>query len=129
METFPSLIVDRSQDRFGLVVGSGRQQGKLVDLILDEEPRKPVRCHVAWIGEPGSEQEGCAGLQPSKPGFCLAQRRSPLASAARPVLLIKTDRTNGNAESVPSTNQFLRYRLECVSAPQRHGRVVRGQSI
>ena len=59
----PCLIVDRSQDGFGLIVGSGLRQGQLVDLILDEDPSKPVRCSVAWIGEPGSKREGHAGLQ------------------------------------------------------------------
>jgi hypothetical protein len=57
----PCLIVDRSQDGFGLIVGSGLRQGQLVDLILG--PSKPVRCSVAWVGEPGSTLEGHAGLQ------------------------------------------------------------------
>ena len=48
VERFPCLIVNRSQDGFGLVVGSGLRQGQFVDLILDEEPSKPVR--TAWHG-------------------------------------------------------------------------------
>jgi len=64
-ESFPCLIVDRSQDGFELEVGSGSRlrRGQLVDLILDEDPSKPVRCQVVWIGEPGSKQEGRAGLR------------------------------------------------------------------
>ena len=59
----PCLIVDRSQDGFGLNVGCGLRQGQLVDLILDQDPSKPVRCSVVWIGEPGSKREGHTGLQ------------------------------------------------------------------
>jgi len=64
-ERIPCLIVDLSQDGFELQVGSGSglRRGQLVDLILDEDPSKPVRCRVVWIGEPGSKQEGRAGLQ------------------------------------------------------------------
>ena len=62
-ERFPCLIVDRSQDGFRLKVGSGLWPGQLVDLILDEDPSKPMRCCVVWIGELGSKQEGEAGLQ------------------------------------------------------------------
>jgi hypothetical protein len=62
-ERCPCLIVDRSQDGFRLQVGSGLRRGQLVDLILDADPSKPVRCRVVWIGEPGSNREGQAGLQ------------------------------------------------------------------
>ena len=44
-------------------MGSGLWPGQLVDLILDEDPSKPMRCCVVWIGELGSKQEGEAGLQ------------------------------------------------------------------
>jgi len=64
-EKWPCLIVDRSQDGFELELGSGSglRRGQLVDVILDEDPSKPVRCRVVWIGEPGSKQEGRAGLK------------------------------------------------------------------
>jgi hypothetical protein len=63
VERLPCLIVDQSRDGFQLSVDSGLRQGQLVDLILDEDPPKTVRCSVAWIGEQGSELEGRAGLQ------------------------------------------------------------------
>ena len=63
VERLPCLIVDRWQDGFRLRVRSGLRQGQLVDLILDEDPAKSVRCSVAWIGEPGAKQEGRARLQ------------------------------------------------------------------
>ena len=46
-----------------MIVGSKLRQGQLVDVILDEEPSKPVHCRVAWIGEPGSKQQVYAGRQ------------------------------------------------------------------
>jgi hypothetical protein len=63
VERLPCLIVDRSPGGFRLSVRSGLRQGQLVDLILDEDPSKSVRCSVAWIGRPGSKQEEQAGLQ------------------------------------------------------------------
>lgn len=63
VERLMCLVVDRSQDGLRLSVGSGLRRGQLVDLILDEDPSKSVRCSVAWIGNPGSKQEGQAGLQ------------------------------------------------------------------
>ena len=64
-ERFPCLISNRSQDGFRLQVGFGSRvrRGQLVDLILDEDPSKPVRCSVVWIGEQGSKQEGKVGLE------------------------------------------------------------------
>ena len=79
VERLPCLVVDRSHDGFRLSVRSGLRQGQLVDLVLDEDPSKSVRCGVAWIGDAGSKQEGQARLQaelqtvqllrPSSPGF------------------------------------------------------------
>jgi hypothetical protein len=63
VERLMCLVVDRSQHGLRLSVGSGLRRGQLVDLILDEAPSKSVRCSVAWIGNPGSKQEGQAGLQ------------------------------------------------------------------
>ena len=110
VERFPCLIVNRSQDGFGLVVGSRLQHGKLVDLILDEEPSKPVHCRVTWIGEPGSKQEGCAGLQPwkSEPGFlsCAPQIPVSAGSASRFTAQNGTHelqcRIGGELESIPA---------------------------
>ena len=63
VERSSCLILDRSQDTLRLQVRSGLRQGQLVDLILDEDPSKRVRCRVVWIGEPGSKQEEEAVLQ------------------------------------------------------------------
>lgn len=63
VERLMCLVVDRSQDGLRLSVAPGLRRGQLVDLILDEEPSKFVRCSVAWIGNPGSKQQGQAGLQ------------------------------------------------------------------
>lgn len=119
----PCLIVNRSQDGFGLVVGSRLQHGKLVDLILDEEPSKPVRCRVAWIGEPGSKQQGCAGLQPwkSEPGLLSCAPQIPVSAGCASRFTAQNGTHEFNAELVASSNQFLRYRLARVSALQRHG--------
>ena len=75
VERLPCLVFDRSHDGFRLSVRSGLRQGQLVDLILDEDPSKSLRCAVAWIGNPGSKEERQAGLQtaqllrPSSNGF------------------------------------------------------------
>ena len=44
-------------------LGFGLRRGQLVDLILDQDPSKPVRCRVVWIGEQGSKQECKVGLE------------------------------------------------------------------
>ena len=58
----PCLVVDRAQDGFRLSVGSGLEQAQLVDLVLDEDPSKSVRCRVAWIGDSRSKHEAQARL-------------------------------------------------------------------
>lgn len=100
----------RSQDGFGLVVGSRLQHGKLVDLILDEEPSKPVRCRVAWIGEPGSKQQGCAGLQPwkSEPGLLSCAPEIPVSAGCASRFTAQNGthelqcRIGGELESIPA---------------------------
>jgi len=70
-ERLPCSIVGRLQDGFRLQVGfgprqqvgSGLRRGQLVDLILDQDPSKSVRCRVVWIGEPGSKQEEHVALE------------------------------------------------------------------
>ena len=63
VERLSCLIVDRSQDGLRLNVSSGLRRGQLLDLILDEDPSKAMRCSVVWTGKPGSKQQGEAGLQ------------------------------------------------------------------
>src|SRR5215469_3244519 len=70
-ERFPCSIVGRLQHGFRLQVGfgprlqvgSGLRRGQLVDLILDQDPSKLVRCRVVWIGEAGSKQEEQVALE------------------------------------------------------------------
>ena len=37
--------------------------GQVVEIIPDEDPLNISKCHVIWIGKPGSKQEGQVGLQ------------------------------------------------------------------
>jgi len=63
-ERRPCLIVDRSPGGFRLRgVSSRLRRGQVVEVILDEDPSNPVRCSVIWTGQPGSKQEGEAGLE------------------------------------------------------------------
>ncbi len=39
------------------------RRGQVVEVIADEDPLNVWRCHVIWIGKPGSKQEGQVGLQ------------------------------------------------------------------
>jgi hypothetical protein len=34
-----------------------------IDIMTNEEPSKPVPCRIVWVGKPGSEVEGHAGLE------------------------------------------------------------------
>jgi hypothetical protein len=35
----------------------------VVELILDEDPLRPERCSVIWVGKSGTKQEGEVGLE------------------------------------------------------------------
>ena len=59
---FPSLIVDSSQNGFRLRSNLQLRKGQMVEVILDEALAS-VRCTVVWVGDPGSKQEGEAGLR------------------------------------------------------------------
>jgi hypothetical protein len=59
---FPSLIVDSSQNGFRLRCNLQLRKGQMVEVILDEALAS-VRCTVVWVGDPGSKQEGEAGLR------------------------------------------------------------------
>ena len=39
------------------------KRGQVVEIIPDEDPLNVSRCHVIWIGKPGSKQEGQVGLR------------------------------------------------------------------
>ncbi len=59
----PCLVVDASERGFRLHGSFRLRRGQAVELILDEDPLSAVRCNVVWIGKPGSNQEGEAGLE------------------------------------------------------------------
>jgi|SRR5215472_3170517 len=93
VERLPCLIVDRSQEGLRLHVSSGLRRGQLVDLILDESPPRCVRCSVAWIGNPGSKQEGQARLQTVSTGRPRGADPSPSnLSQSRPLLALENER-------------------------------------
>jgi hypothetical protein len=58
----PCLILDSSQVGFRLRGTVRLRRGQVVEVILDENPLDQVRCSVVWVGEPGSQHEGEAGL-------------------------------------------------------------------
>jgi hypothetical protein len=63
-ERRPCLIVDESPGGFRLRgVSSRLRRGQVVEVILDQDPSKAVRCSVIWTGQPGTKQEGEAGLE------------------------------------------------------------------
>jgi hypothetical protein len=59
----PCLIVDSSPEGFRLMGTFRLRRGQVVEIIPDEDPLNVSRCHVIWIGTPGSKQEGQVGLQ------------------------------------------------------------------
>ena len=62
-QRIPCLVLDTSQDGFKIGGASRLKQGQFVELILDEDTSDTVLCRVMWVGKPGSEQGGEAGLQ------------------------------------------------------------------
>jgi len=59
----PCLIVDSSPEGFRLMGTFKLKRGQVVEIIADEDPLNISKCHVIWIGKPGSKQEGQVGLQ------------------------------------------------------------------
>jgi hypothetical protein len=59
----PCLIVDSSPEGFRLMGTFLLRRGQVVEIIPDEDPLNVSRCHVIWIGKPGSKQEGQVGLR------------------------------------------------------------------
>jgi hypothetical protein len=59
----PCLILDSSPEGFRLMGTFRLKRGQVVEIIPDEDPLNVSRCHVIWIGTPGSKQEGQVGLQ------------------------------------------------------------------
>jgi len=59
----PCLIVDSSPEGFRLMGTFRLRRGQVVEIIPDEDPLNISKCHVIWIGKPGSKQEGHVGLR------------------------------------------------------------------
>ena len=62
-ERLPCLVLDSSNEGFRLRGSFHVRRGQLIEIILDEDPVRSVRCNVVWVGKPGSKQEGEVGLE------------------------------------------------------------------
>jgi PilZ domain-containing protein len=59
----PCLVVDSSKDGFRLCGGFHLRRGQIVEVVLDVDPLRAVRCSVVWVGQAGSKHEGEIGLE------------------------------------------------------------------
>jgi hypothetical protein len=59
----PCLILDSSKEGFRLRGSFRLRHGQVVEIVLDDDPLRPVRCSVVWVGKAGSKQEGELGLE------------------------------------------------------------------
>jgi hypothetical protein len=59
----PCLILDSSPEGFRLTGTFRLSGGQVVEIIPEEYPLNVSRCHVIWIGKPGSKQDGQVGLR------------------------------------------------------------------
>ncbi len=59
----PCLVLDSSEAGFRLRGSFHFRRGQVVEIILDEDPLRSVRCSVVWVGKAGSKQEGEVGLK------------------------------------------------------------------
>jgi len=59
----PCLVLDSSKEGFRLRGSFDLRRGHVVELILDEDPLRPERCSVIWVGKTGTKQEGEVGLE------------------------------------------------------------------
>jgi hypothetical protein len=62
-ERIPCVILDSSQDGFKIGGASCLKRGEPVELIPDEHASNTVPCRVRWVGRPGSQHGGEAGLR------------------------------------------------------------------
>jgi hypothetical protein len=60
---FPCLVLDSSKEGFRLRNSYQLKRGQVVELILDDDPLRPVRCSVVWVGKASSDQTGESGLE------------------------------------------------------------------
>jgi len=59
----PCLVLDSSKEGFRLRGSFHLRRGQVVEIILDEDPFRSMRCSVVWLGKAGSQQEGEVGLE------------------------------------------------------------------
>ena len=62
-QSFSCVILDRSAEGFRVRGTSQLKRGEIVELILDEDPLKTLRCSVVWAGKAGSKYECEVGLE------------------------------------------------------------------
>ena len=62
-QRFSCVILDSSTEGFRVRGASQLERGQVVELILDEDPLKTLRCSVVWTGKPGSKYECEVGLE------------------------------------------------------------------
>jgi hypothetical protein len=62
-QRIPCLILDSSQNGFKIGGASRLKRGQFVELILEEYTSNTVPCRVMWVGKPGSQHGGEAGLR------------------------------------------------------------------
>jgi hypothetical protein len=62
-QRFSCVILDRSTNGFRARGASQLKRGRVVELILDEDPLKALRCGVVWTGKSGSKYECEVGLE------------------------------------------------------------------
>jgi len=56
-------VLDFSREGFRLRENCRVKRGQVVEVIFDDDPLRPVRCSVVWVGEANSKQTGEAGLE------------------------------------------------------------------
>ncbi|MGB2900623.1 MAG: PilZ domain-containing protein [Candidatus Acidiferrum sp.] len=59
----PCLVLDSSKEGFRLRSSFHMRCGQVVEIVLDEDPLRSMRCGVVWVGKAGSKQEGEVGLE------------------------------------------------------------------
>jgi hypothetical protein len=60
---YPCQLIDTSQEGMRLKADVELSPGDVVDVIPSEGSWFTIRCHVVWVGEPGSKQVKEAGLK------------------------------------------------------------------
>jgi len=59
----PCLVLDSSKEGSRLRGNFHLRRGQVVEIILDEDPLRSIRCSVVWVGKSGSREEGEVGLE------------------------------------------------------------------